>query len=114
MSKDKKKAVQPPRRPERKIGPFGNGLAINIWLNEVEVNGEIRYFRSVTISPRRYRDTDGKWQDANSYRPIDLATLCLAMEEARRYMAATPLPGQPVEGEEYEELHDPIGDHASA
>lgn len=67
-----------------------------------------KHNRSITVSPRRYRDTDGVWKDAASLRPIDLAVLILAMEEARRFIASTPLPGQPVEGEEFDEFssHD--------
>lgn len=45
-----------------------------------------------------------------SYRPVDLATLELALAEARRFIASTPLPGQPVQGEEYEELHGSNGE----
>lgn len=101
-----KKAAQIPRRPEKKIGPFHNGLGLAIWLNKVETELGTRWFRSITLAPRRYLDVKtGKWEDAKSYRPVDLATLELALAEARRFIAATPLPGQPVQGEEYEELH---------
>ena len=58
------------------------------------------------IAKRRYRDAKtGEWKDAASFRPVDLATLELAMSYARQYIESTPLPGQPVDGEEYEELH---------
>jgi len=101
-----KRPQAPARRPEKKIGPFHNGLGIAIWLNAVETDQGIRYFRSITIAPRRYRDPkDGQWKDAKSYRPVDLATLTLAMEAARHYCASTPLPGQAVDGDEYEDLH---------
>lgn len=61
--------------------------------------------RSVTIAPRRYRDEKtGEWKDAVSFRPVDLSTLELALSHARQYCSSTPLPGQPVEGEEYEEM----------
>ncbi|MCI0541278.1 MAG: hypothetical protein L0Z50_39260 [Verrucomicrobiales bacterium] len=101
-----KKANRLPRRPERKIGPFHNGLGIAIWLNEVETAQGTRWFRSITLAPRRYLDPKtGDWKDAASYRPVDLATLELAIAAARQFIASTPLPGQPVEGEEYEELH---------
>jgi len=36
---------------------------------------------------------------------VDLAILELALAHARQYIASVPLPGQPVEGEEDEELH---------
>src|SRR5437870_13211910 len=100
-----KRTVRPPRQPEKKIGPFHNGLGLAIWLNTVETDRGPRYFRSITVAARRYRDPKtGEWKDASSYRPVDLPVLVLALEEARRYLASTPLPGQPVEGDEYEEL----------
>lgn len=101
-----KKPVQAPRRPEKKIGPFHNGLGLAVWLNKVETELGPRYFRSITLAPRRYWDAKTEqWKDATSYRPVDLATLELAIAAARQYIASTPLPGQPVQGEEYEELH---------
>src|SRR6266436_709005 len=64
------------------------------------------HYRSITIAPRRYLDDKtGEWKDATSYRPVDLATLELALSHARQFIASTPLPGQPVDGDEYEELH---------
>ena len=35
-----------PRHPEKKFGPFSGGCGIAIWLNEVETDAGIRYFRS--------------------------------------------------------------------
>jgi len=93
------------RRPEKRIGPFHNGIGIAIWLNTVETDQGTRYFRSITLSPRRYRDQQtGGWRDAPSFRPVDLAVLALAIESAREYCSSTPLPGQTIEGDEYEEL----------
>lgn len=101
-----KSAARPPRRPEKKFGPYHHGLGVAIWLNEVETEQGKRYFRSVTLAPRRFRDPKtGEWKNAASYRPVDLATLELVLAHARQYVATTPLPGQPVEGEEYDELH---------
>jgi len=72
----------------------------------IETEKGPRFFRSITIAARRYRDAKtGEWKDAQSYRPADLARLALALDAARQFIALTPLPGQPVEGEEYEELH---------
>ncbi len=45
-----------------------------------------------------------------SYRPADLATLELALASARQFIAATPLPGQPVDGDEYEEMQATDGE----
>jgi|ERR1051326_3467555 hypothetical protein len=101
----KQKKQQTAKRPERKIGPFHNGLGIAIWLNTVDTDEGPKFFRSVTIAPRRYRAKDGQWRDAKSYRPVDLATLTLALDAARQYCASTPLPGDAVDGDEYEDLH---------
>jgi hypothetical protein len=107
MSTTKGKKVQrPARRPEKKFGPFHNGLGIAIWLNEVQTDRGPRFFRSISVAPRRYRDLKtGEWKDAASYRPVDLPTLVLALGAAHDYIRATPLPGEPVEGDELEELH---------
>ena len=72
--KTKKPAVQAPKRPEKKIGPFQHGLAVVIWLNVVETEQGARWFRSVTLAPRRYLSKKtGEWKDAASYRPLILA-----------------------------------------
>ena len=108
-----KRPVQTPKRPEKKIGPFHNGLGIAIWLNRVDTDQGPRFFRSITLAPRRYLDEKtGQWKDAASFRPVDLATLELALAAARQYIASTPLPGQPVQGDEYEELHGTNGELA--
>jgi hypothetical protein len=106
MAAKGKRAVTPANRPEHKIGPFHGGLGVSIWLNTVETDKGPRVYRSVTVAPRRYRDEQtGNWKDAKSYRPLDLSTLILALQAARDYCSKVPLPGQPVEGEEMEELH---------
>src|SRR5258708_28937880 len=98
-------------RPEHKIGPFHGGLGVSIWLNTVDTDKGPRVYRSVTVAPRRYRDTQsGNWKDAKSYRPLDLSTLILALQAARDYCTKVPLPGQPIEGEEMEDLHMDDGD----
>ncbi len=105
MSKSKK-VGNLPRRPEKKFGPFHNGIGVAVWLNRVETDQGPRWFRSITINARRYRDPKtGEWKDAASFRPVDLATLSMALDAARHYIESVPLPGQPVEGEEYDELH---------
>ncbi len=105
MSSKLKKATAVPHRPEKKFGPFHNGIGVAVWLNRVETDQGPRYFRSITLNPRRYRDAKtGAWKDASSFRPVDLATLAMALEVARQYIESVPLPGQPVEGEEYDEL----------
>lgn len=112
-AKAKRANNRAPRRPEKKIGPFHNGLGVAIWMNQVDTPEGPRFFRSITLAPRRYLDEKtGEWKDAVSYRPVDLATLELALAAAKQYIAATPLPGQPVQGEEYDELHGSNGELA--
>ena len=102
-----KQAGTAPRHPEKKYGPFQGGCGLAIWLNEVKTDDGPRFFRSVTVQPRRYLESKtGKWKDAKSLRPSDLAALILAMESAQAYIANTPLPGQAAEGEDIETLAD--------
>ena len=71
------------RYPEKKVGPFHNGLGLAIWLNRVETELGPRFFRSITLAARRFLNPKtGKWEDAKSYRPVDLATLELAIAVA--------------------------------
>jgi hypothetical protein len=84
-------------QPEKKIGPFHHGLGVDIWLNEIHTEAGLRFARSITIAPRRYRTAEGEWRDSSSYRPIDLNVILMAMEKARDYCRTTPLPG-PVYG----------------
>jgi hypothetical protein len=96
----KKASPAVPRPPERKWGPFHAGVAVCVWLNEVETAEGIRFYRSITISPRRYRDPKNhEWKDAGSLRPADLPSLILALSAAHQYVVDTPLPGEQVEGE---------------
>ena len=46
MSKTTKKLAPVPRRPEKKFGPFSNGIGLAIWLNRVETDQGPRFFRS--------------------------------------------------------------------
>jgi hypothetical protein len=106
-SKAKPAGPTEPRHPEKKFGPFHGGCGLAIWLNEVKTDNGPRYFRSVTVQPRRYRDRKtGKWKDAVSLRPSDLPALILAMEAAQQFIAVTPLPGQAAEVDDAEALAD--------
>lgn len=101
MATKVKRAADRPRTPERKYGPFHAGVGVAVWLNEVNDGAGPRYYRSVTIAPRRYRDAKtGEWKDAGSYRSTDLPALILALQAAHEFMTATPLPGEPVEEEQ--------------
>jgi hypothetical protein len=96
------------RHPEKKCGPYPGGIGVAIWLNSAETDDGTKQFRSFTISPRRYRDPEsGKWRDAPSYRPEDVATLVFALQQAQAYLLTTPLPGvaQDAEAAEPEDAH---------
>ena len=100
-TKTTKRAVMAPRYPERKWGPFHGGVGVAVWLNEVETAEGKRFFRSITVAPRRYLDPKtGKWENASSLRTTDVPSLILALEAAHAYVSSTPLPGLPAEGEE--------------
>jgi hypothetical protein len=104
MSTRTKRAAAPPRRPEKKYGPFAGGCGVVVWLNEVETDAGTRWFRSVQIAPRRYRSKKtGEWEDSQSLRVTDIPSLVLGLEAAHQFCATTPLPGQPAEEEHVEE-----------
>jgi hypothetical protein len=80
--------------PEKKIGPFANGVGVSIWLNKIETDQGSRQVRSITVNPRRYFDRDSnEWKDASSYNPSDLPALIFALTKAQEYCYETPLPG---------------------
>lgn len=98
MSAKTKRKPTAPRRPEKKYGPFHGGAGLAVWLNQVDDPEGPRFYRSVTINPRRYRDAQtGEWTNAGSFRASDLPALILALEAAHAYMANTPLPGDAME-----------------
>jgi hypothetical protein len=100
-TKPTKKTPTTPRHPERKWGPFHGGVGVAVWLNEVETAEGKRFFRGITIAPRRYLDEKtGKWQDASSLRTNDLPSLILALQAAHDYVNSTPLPGLSADSEE--------------
>lgn len=85
-------------RPEKKIAPVNSGISVAIWLNQVETENGTRFFRSVTIEPRRYYDrTSGEWKDSGSFGPADLPLLLYALEQARDFVFSQPLPGKPTD-----------------
>ena len=103
MSTKTKRPDAAPRHPERKYGPFHGGVGVAVWLNHVQTEQGTRYFRSVTLSSRRFRDPKtGEWKDAGSLRSTDLPALILALEAARDYMTSTPLPGEAIDEEQAE------------
>ena len=75
--------------PEFKVGPMPQGYGVSVWRNTTE---DGRHFRSVTIEPRRYLDEKtNEWQDAKSFRVIDLEVLIMALEKVRDYCRRAPL-----------------------
>ena len=91
---DRPKPQSTVQQPEKKIGPFSGGVSVAIWLNTIETADGPRKIRSVTISPRRFRDSKtGEWRSAGSYRLSDLTALQLGIEKAIEYMLTTRLPG---------------------
>src|SRR5712675_1350906 len=108
MATKAKRSASAPRRPEKKWGPFHGGVGVAVWLNEVQTDAGPKFFRTLTIQPRRYRDKKtGVWKDAKSLRPTDIPALLLALDAALQFAAHTPLPGQPVDDEgEIEILED--------
>ena len=105
-TKEKRGKKTQPRYPEKKWGPFAGGTGVAVWLNEFETEAGTRYARTITLSPRRFRDPKtNEWRDG-AYRPLDLAALLLALEAALEFCQSTPLPGEPAEPEEVDALRN--------
>lgn len=103
MAASSAKKATTPRQPERKWGPFPGGLGVAVWLNQAEMPEGTRYFRSITINPRRYRDPKTQeWKDSSSLRSTDVPSLLLALHAAYDYIHSTPLPGQALEDDSFD------------
>jgi hypothetical protein len=98
---DRKHAPLPPKGPEKKFGPYQGGIGVSVWLNTTNGDdGRKRAFRSLTISPRRYRDRDtGEWRDSAFLYPADAHVLVFALQKAIEFVFTTPLPGDDPEHE---------------
>src|SRR5436305_12720518 len=100
-NKSKRSASAPRHQPERKYGPFHGGVGVAVWLNQVQTDDGPRFYRGLTIAPRRFRDPKtGDWKDAGSLRATDVQVLILALQAAHDYMTKTPLPGESAEEEQ--------------
>ena len=105
-TKEKRGKKTQPRYPEKKWGPFAGGTGVAVWLNEFETANGTRYARTITLSPRRFRDPkSNEWRDG-AYRPVDLSALLLALQAALDFCQSTPLPGEAAEPEEVDTLAD--------
>jgi hypothetical protein len=105
ISMPSKRSKPAPRRPEKKIGPYPGGIGVAIWLNTVDTDNGPRQVRSITISPRRYRDSEsGQWRDSQSFHPGDLPAIIFALEKAQEYVYTTPLPDEGGEHEPQEQF----------
>ena len=103
-TKEKRGKKTLPRYPEKKWGPFAGGTGVAVWLNEFDTESGTRYARTITLSPRRFRDPKtNEWRDG-AYRPVDLAALLLALAAAQDFCLSTPLPGEAAEPEEVDTL----------
>jgi hypothetical protein len=92
MSAGTSRAAKAP--PEKKIGPFANGVGVSIWLNVIETDQGSRQVRSITVNPRRYFDRESnQWKDAKGFNPTDLPAVIFALTKAQEYCYETPLPG---------------------
>jgi hypothetical protein len=108
MATKSKRTAVAPRYPEKKWGPFHGGVDVAVWLNEIQTDDGPKFFRTLSIQPRRYRDKKtGIWKDAKSWRPTDIPALQLALDAAIHFAAQTPLPGQAIDDEgEIDALED--------
>src|SRR5688500_2010332 len=87
-------------RPEKKIGPYPGGIGVAVWINTIDTEHGPKQVRSVSISPRRYRDSQtGEWKDAAAYRPGDLPALIHALLKAQEFCFENPIDGE-ANGEE--------------
>jgi hypothetical protein len=87
--------TKPKQPPEKKIGPFANGIGVCIWLNRIETDQGERTVRSITVNPRRYFDRESnQWKDAGGYNPADLPALIFCLQKAQEFVYETPLPRQ--------------------
>src|SRR5438309_10377232 len=88
---------KPKRQPEKKIGPFANGVGVCVWLNTIETNSGDKTVRSITINPRRYFDHESQqWKEAASYNPAGLPALIFALLKALQWCYGARLPDPPA------------------
>ena len=63
------------------------GVSVALWLNEVKLaNGKQMANLSVTLD-RRYKDHDGNWKSAPSFKLNDVPKAILVLQKTYEYMA---------------------------
>ena len=69
--------------PEKSF--VAGGIVVSVWENEVEVDGNIRAFKSVSFA-RRYKDKEGNWQSSNSLRISEIPRAIMALGKAYEHL----------------------------
>jgi hypothetical protein len=101
---------KPKKQPEKKIGPFANGIGACIWLNTIETENGSRTVRSISVNARRYFDREsGQWRDSPSYQPVDLPALIFSLQKALEFVFETPFPTG-TNGEEEQQIGQTPGE----
>ncbi len=92
---------KPKKQPEKKIGPFANGIGACVWINTIETDNGPRTVRSITVNPRRYFDRESnQWRDSASFNPADLPALIFSLQKALEFVFEQPLPASTDEPQE--------------
>lgn len=78
-------------RPEKKFAAAKGGISVAIWRNRVVTPRGERVTRSVTISPRRYKNAQGEWKDAPSLQPSELPVLAALLQQAWQFILTHPI-----------------------
>jgi len=106
----KRTPPKPPAKPPERKFIFRSGVGATVWLNEAQGDdGEISTYRSVSISPRRFRDKDGNWRDG-SFRVDDLPLLELALRQAYAYCQNAYLAERQRQDGEAPPMAEPVDD----
>ena len=82
--KQRVKKMETKNVPERK---FSTGvITATVWQNQGKSRtGELVGYRTVSLQ-RRYKDKNGVWQSANSFRVNDLPKASLVLQKAYEYL----------------------------
>lgn len=82
--------TQQSQQPEKKF-TMGD-VSLTIWRNSISTPRGQKLVRKISLTGRRYQDSEtGEWK-GNSFRPVDLSIVGLLCRDAQSYMEANPLP----------------------